>query len=87
MRIELHIDELVLDGLAISQQQGALVMDAVRQELGRLLADDAGPAHRLSATSVPVVAGTPIRSSEVASPMRLGAGIAASIAAGVGKAP
>lgn len=78
MRIELHIDRVVLAGVA--QQHAAVVREALTAELGRLLT--AAPtgswqhsrrARRLDAPPV----------APAADPVRLGRGIAASVYGGI----
>jgi hypothetical protein len=39
MKINLHIENLVLDGLPLARRDGPAVQAAVQQELARLLAD------------------------------------------------
>jgi hypothetical protein len=78
MRIELHIERVVLDGVARGHVPA--VREALTTELGRLVA--AAPARswqrsrrarRVTAAPVPPAAG----------PVRLGAGIAASVYGGL----
>ena len=46
MKINLHIERLVLDGLPVEARQGALVREAIEAELTRLLAEN-GLSSRL----------------------------------------
>jgi hypothetical protein len=85
MRIELHVDRLVLDGLAVSQHQGDAVMLAVQRELARLLTDEATPSTWSAGASVDAIQGTTIRTAGAAGPAALGERIAASVAAGLGE--
>jgi hypothetical protein len=50
MKINLHIERLVLDGLPIEQHHGPLVQAAVEAELTRLLVAE-GPHSRLNLNS------------------------------------
>lgn len=43
--VTLHIDRLVLDGLALTPAQGASVQRAMERELARLWTQDAAGAH------------------------------------------
>lgn len=84
MNIRLHIEQLVLEGLPVSQRQGELVMAAVQHELGRLLASEALHSQWASGAAVHTMQGTSIRTTDAASPMRLGERIAGSVVAGIG---
>ncbi len=74
--IALHIDEVVLEGF--SPSEGRAVMDALEQELGRLLA--AGPGIRTSRTAQGLDGGAIARD---ASPRALGRSAARAILAQV----
>lgn len=79
MKVQLHIERLVLDGLSVRQDQGAHVRRAVEQELTRLLG--AGhpvraalighDTHRLQTRDIHV--------TRDAGPMALGAQIAGAV--------
>ena len=84
MNIRLHIDELVLEGLPVSQRQGELVMAAVQQELGRLLSSEGMNSQWTSGAAVHAMQGTAIRARDARSPVRLGEQIAGSVVAGMG---
>ncbi|WP_410670171.1 hypothetical protein [Amycolatopsis sp. cmx-4-68] len=79
MRIELHIDRLILDGVA-EPHQAAAIREALHTELTRLMAASTSATwrgcrsvRRLSTPDVPAPA----------SPTALGAGIAQSVHQGV----
>ncbi len=84
MNIQLHIERLVLEGLPMSRQQGAVVQAAVEQELGRLL--NAGQLHSQIASggALPALQGGMIQAANVASPVQLGAQIGGAVYSGIG---
>lgn len=85
MKINVHIERLVLEGLPLSRAQGPLVQRAVEAELARLLAGS-GVANELSsAGKIPRAQGSPVRYANEASPRQLGTQIAQSVHAGLGK--
>lgn len=78
MRIDLHIDRVVLDG--VPRHHAALVREALTAELGRLFA--AAPAGSWGRSRVVRrVDAPPV--APAADPARLGRGIAASVYGGV----
>jgi hypothetical protein len=81
VRIELHIERVVLDGVG-EPHQAAAIREALHAELTRLVAasapstwDDSRSVRRLSGPDVPAWP----------SPTALGAGIAHSVHSGVGR--
>ena len=85
MNIRLHIEELVLDGLPLSQHQGALVQAAMKQELCRLLGSGQLGSWLASAGAMPELQGGSIRAASAASPTRLGVQIAGGLYTGIGQ--
>ena len=84
MKIKLHIDRLILDGLPLERRHGPLVQAAVEKELARLLA-----AHGLgwewqSGGAVARVSAPGFRLANENSPSRLGQQIAGSIYGRIG---
>ena len=77
MRIELHIERVVLDG--VPRHQAALVREALTAELTRLLAAAPAGSWRRS-RAVRRVDAPPVAAAD---PDRLGRGIAASVYGGV----
>ena len=67
MRINLHIEKLVLDGLPLERRDGPAVQRAVQQELSRLMAD----GNFAGSQSVPA-ARAPAITLTGASPQRAG---------------
>jgi hypothetical protein len=84
MRISIHIDRLVLDGLALNAADGARVRAALEAELGRLLGTRAPGLERLGA--VPIVAAPSINVEPPRDPTAIGHAVARSVHAGMGRA-
>jgi hypothetical protein len=79
VKIQLHIERLVLDGLAISRLQGPLVQAAVERELTRLLTTG-GLAHEFRAGgAVPVLCGGNLRIESGTHPREAGKQIAGAV--------
>ena len=86
MKINVHIERLVLEGLPLSRAQGPLVQRAVEAELARLFGASGGLAPDLrSAGTIPSAVGSPVQYASEASPRQLGTQIAQSVHAGLGK--
>jgi hypothetical protein len=82
MKVRLHIERIVLDGLDVPYGARAALRAAMERELARRIAA-AGLAPALSAgTAVPSVAAPPIEAA--GPPTRLGAAIAAAVYGGIG---
>ena len=78
MRINLHIEKLVLDGLPLERRDGPAVQRAVEQELSRLMAAGTfAGSQTLAATRAPAI------TLEGASPQGVGRRIAASVFEGI----
>ena len=85
MKIVLHIDRVVLDGLAVTRADGPRLSRALTRELTRLLADG-GMAQGLSGgTVVPRVQAPRLTAAGREKPDALGRKIAHSVYAGIGK--
>lgn len=85
MKIVLHIDRVVLDGLAVSGTDGPRLSRALTRELTRLLSDG-GVAQGLSGgTVVPRVQVPRLSTAAREKPDALGVKIARSVYAGIGK--
>ncbi len=85
MRVHLHIDRLILDGLPVSAAQGASLQAALSIELGRLLTAEpwSGSLHN---EAVPHLRGGPFAPSHNDSPRQLGNKIAQAVHGGVRRA-
>ena len=76
MKINLHIERLVLDDLPVSRSQGNVVREAVERELTQLLARD-GAAPRLGkAGAIAAVRGAKVHVTKAGGPVALGNQIA-----------
>jgi hypothetical protein len=85
VNIELHIERLILDGLAIETSQGAQVQAAVEGELMRLLAADGLSSRLLSGGTMPRLPTTSIQVSDQPNPIDLGQQIAGAVYGGIGR--
>ena len=84
MKIHLHIERVLLDGLPVTSAQGPLVQQAIEQELARLL-ETHGLAHELRpGATVPRVRAGSLRLSKENPPASLGQGIAKAVHEGIG---
>src|SRR5262249_47529579 len=86
MKINLHIERLVLDGLPIEASQSRLIQSAIETELSQLLAESGlsselttgGVLSQLRAGSIQLTNATPVR---------LGRQIAGAVYGGIGDIP
>lgn len=85
MRINVHIERLVLEGLPLNRAQGPLVQRAVEAELARLFSGSGVAPDLRSAGTIPRAVGSPVQYASEASPRQLGTQIAQSVHAGLGK--
>jgi hypothetical protein len=84
MDINLHIERLVLDGLPLTRNQGALVQAAVEAELARLLSDEGLASTWQSGGAVPTVrAGTVQLAAGESNPPQIGQQIARAVYGGL----
>ena len=84
MRINLHIERLILDGVPLDARNRALLQAAVQEELVRLLTE--GDASWQYGGAVPSVRADAIRITPQNTPAQLGAEIAGSIYGSIDKA-
>jgi hypothetical protein len=85
MRIVLHIDRLVLDGLPVTGAESPRLRRALARELSRLLASG-GVAPSLSGgTALPQVAAARLTTTGREKPDALGRKIAHAVYAGIGR--
>lgn len=83
MNLQLHIEHLILEGLALDPRQGAQLQAAMQRELQRLLETGGVPPHWQSGWSVPEVHAPQLRLAEELRPQQLGRQIAHSIYRGM----
>ncbi len=85
MRVSVHIERLILEGLPVTALQRLLVQRAVQRELTRLLSLG-GVSHELrGGIAVPYVRGDAVQISKQTAPAELGRGIARAIYGGIGR--
>lgn len=85
MKINLHIERLVLDGLPIEHHHGLLVKAAVEAELSRLLTADGLANGLISGGAMPSVPAHNIRMADNSNPKKLGQQIGRAVYGGIGK--
>jgi hypothetical protein len=83
VKIDVHIDRLILEGWPLTRQQGALVQAAVERELARLLATGRLSGEARMGGAVPQVNAGSFELREVNDPSRLGYQIAQSVYGGI----
>jgi hypothetical protein len=84
MKIQVHIERLILDGLPMEKRHGPLVRAAVEKELTRLLTVHGLGHEWQSGGAVPKVRASGIQLSNETQPTRLGQQIAGSVYSGIG---
>ena len=85
MKIKLHIERLILDGLNVERLDGSVVQAAVETELARLLSTEGLHPSLLSGGAMPHAPGGSIQLTSESSPARLGTQIAQAAYGGLGK--
>ena len=85
MKINLHIERLVLDGLAVEPQQRPLLLAALEAELGGLLAQNGLGSNLSSGGAFRSVRADVINVAENSEPSGLGRQIAQSIHGGISR--
>ena len=85
MNIRLHIEKLILDGLAMGAGDGAKVKVAVEAELSRLLAEGGLAPALQGAGALARIRANPVSIGKDTSPKALGEQIAYSVYGGIGK--
>jgi len=84
VKIDVHIERLVLEGLPVTSLQGPLVQQAIERELARLLGAH-GLSHELRhGAALPRVRAGALRLARENPPARLGLGIARAVHEGIG---
>jgi len=86
MKINLHIERLILDGLPVASNQGPLVQAALEAELARLLGVNGLSRELRAGGAVPEVAAGPLQLTTESTPSKLGQQIAQAVYGGIGKA-
>ncbi len=84
MKIQLHIERLILDGLPVERIDGSIVRAAVEAELSRLLTAEGLHPSLLSGGATPAVQGSSIQLTSQSNPAHLGTQIAQAAYGGLG---
>ena len=84
MNIKLHIERIVLNGLAVDRTHGGRVRAAIQAELTRLLAAGGVAPALKSGGAVPALRGQNLRIAKGARPAELGRSIAGAVYSGIG---
>jgi hypothetical protein len=84
MKIRLHIERVVLDGLPLERRDGPLIQGAVEKELARLLGMHGPGSQWKSSGAVPRVTAPGFQLDNETPPRRLGRQIAGSIYRSIG---
>ena len=85
MNIELHIERLILDGVAIAPRQRALLQAAVEAELRRLLVQGGLAAGLAQGGALPSIRASAIQLTPDSDPRRMGTQIAQAVYGGIGQ--
>ena len=85
MNITLHIERLVLDGIAVSHAQRPLLQAAVEAELARLLAEGGLASGLRDGVQVPALGAQAIQITQPGEPAVLGTQIAQSVYSSLGR--
>ena len=85
MNIELHIERLILDGLAIEPGQAADIQTALEGELTRLLVESGVRADLRAGGAMPSLRGRAINVTSETNAAQLGTQIAQSVHGGIGQ--
>ncbi len=85
MKINLHIERLVLEGLPLSSRHAPIVQLAVEQELTRLLRSNGIGPGLISGGGMPHAPGGNMQLATEASPRQMGTQIAQSVHEGLAK--
>ena len=85
MKINVHIERLLLEGLPVTRHQGTLVQAAVEAELARLLAEGDLDPQLLATGAVPSLSADTIQLPATVEPARLGRQIARAVHGGISK--
>jgi hypothetical protein len=85
VNVKLHIDRLVLDGIAVEPGQRPVLQAAVEAELGRLLAEGGVGESWAAGGAVPALKADGFQMSGERNPAQLGRQIAGAVYGGIGK--
>jgi hypothetical protein len=84
MKINLHIERLILDGLPVRAAQGALIQSAIETELAQLLTEGGLSSELTAGGAIPRLPASSIQLTTDAAPARLGQQVAGVVYRGIG---
>jgi hypothetical protein len=84
MKIQLHIERLILDGLPVERREGSVVQAAIETELARLISTAGLAPALLSGGAMPASPGGSIQLTSQSKPAQMGAQIAQAVYGGLG---
>ena len=84
MNINLHIERLVLDGVALAPNQRHLLQASIEAELSRLLSQGGLASGINQGVAVPKISAANLQLTAGTNPTQLGQQIAASVYSGIG---
>jgi hypothetical protein len=84
MSLRIHIDRLVLDGLAIPRNEGPLVQAAVEAELSRLFTEGNLAPALMSGGAIPALSAGTVAVTGEGGPVAIGHQIARAVYGGIG---
>ena len=85
MKINVHIERLVLDGLRMDWRQGRRVQQAVAGELARLLSNERVQPRLGAGGTLASINGGSIEAEKLSDPSGTGTAIAAAVYSGLGE--
>jgi hypothetical protein len=85
MNVRIHIERLVLNGLAVSAAEAPLIQEALQTELVRLIAEGGLSPGVLAGGAINSLGGGALRLKEGGTANELGEGIAGSVYGGIGR--
>jgi hypothetical protein len=86
MRVHLHIDRIVLDGISLASSETARLVRALERELANAATLEAGDLALFAARAIESMASPEIKLSQEPSGIEIGEQLAQSVHAGLGEA-
>lgn len=83
MKINVHIERIILDGQPFDRHSAPLIQEAVQAELTRLFADNGAPQSLLSGGSVLSLRGEPFQLDAKSEPEAVGQRVANAVYGGL----
>jgi hypothetical protein len=79
MRVDVHIERVTLDGIALTSAESAQLLTVLRRELTYLLSDRSSHSHLTRGGAAPFLRGPDIRVPGGTRPAHLGVSVARSV--------